>query len=271
MQIKTKIDNSIIPQEGNSSNFFKRLSDYIGYFDSTWSDRIKGATKEDIGRLEVLSGIQKSDCKIPLYYQIFLDNMGEDDGVILTSQMGTSCINEIIELYEEIHKFEPETLNSNYLIFYNVYLASQIALEVGKSENPLIVDYAEGEVCDSHSENFEKLLFQLAFRKYVKSNYTIRFGTSGNTLKDMLNKNDNIGKSVFDIIEFVTEPQGFKKIWISDNWNYIGINPDAFCVIRCQDPRLGFSGYVTGASKENIVKLANLLANELGAHLRELE
>lgn len=269
MKIEVEKD-SRIPEQGDNSDLFERIFNYISNFDNNWINRIQPAAEEDINLLTKLSGIEKIGLKLPQCYQIFLNYMGEKDGGILTGKEGSCSIKEIIKLYQEIHKYEPENLNPQYLLFFNVTLGSQIAFDLGSPENPNLVDFDCGKAYEVRSESLEKLIFESIFFKYVKDKYTIYFGGSGNSLNKALSKNRSPHSNIFKIIEETAEQYNFKKVWISEEERYFGINETASIYIWRNGLKTGVGGHITGVNRKDVLELSKLFAAKVGAKIGKL-
>lgn len=69
--------NEYVPLEGDSDNFFERLSDYINRFDSNWIKAIRGASKENIDKYIGLATQNNKHIVIPKEYIIYLKKWGK--------------------------------------------------------------------------------------------------------------------------------------------------------------------------------------------------
>ena len=139
MQMQTQ-NNNRIPGPGDNLNLFERLSSYILVMDKDWINRIKPASEESIFLLKKLSGIREAGFDIPEPYKIFLKYMGKDDGGAFNGPLLRDIsIEDIIDLYKEIHEHYPDELNPNFLAFATTDVGEQISFDLSQQNNSNII------------------------------------------------------------------------------------------------------------------------------------
>lgn len=263
MQIK---DNKRIPGPGNNFDLFERLSSYIWRIDREWISHIKPARPESVDLLRKLSGLEELGLDFPEAYKVFLKHMGEDDGGTLgKSLLGETSIDYIIDLYKDIYKYEPDTLNPQYLAFVSTHFGGQISFDFAQPDNPNIVMASDGEFCYFYSENFEKLLFQYAFYQYEELYYpnSISFGGSPNMLKSALASHQT--EDILNVVDKLAKENGFEKAWFSDKRHYVGIRDDATFFI-CKDKTV--VGNINGYNEKLLLEFGSNMTSEIGARIQ---
>lgn len=255
MQINDK--ELLRPQNGEE--MFQELYNYIDRFNKKWKETIRPASKESMESLKAVAEIQKWCSDFPESYRIFLETMGENDGGLLSkSLIGTSNIMEIIDLYEEFHKFYPNVFDVPYFTFFQKEMGEELAFDLSAVGKSNILETDCGEVINVCSENFEKLLFQSAFYGFERFNTYIEVSGSLNELKKKICNLEN--GEMFDIIEEIVVQCGLKKVWFSDKNHYIATGAE---IGLYMEREIGMHGFVTS----NNTKLAKKLAKELTKHI----
>lgn len=268
MRMQTQ-NNNRIPGPGDNSNLFERLSYYISNIDKDWINRIQPASEEEISLLKKLSRIEESGFDIPESYKIFLKYMGKDDGGAFSGPiLRDISINDIIDLYKDIHDNYPEELNPNYLAFATTDVGEQISFDLTQQNELNIIKTYEGEFTEFFSESFEKLLFQSAFIKYERKYYSksIAFGGSKNMLNLALSEHKT--KDIFEVVDCYAKKFGFEKAWFSDKRQYFGIREDTTFYVYKDS---GVAGIITGNNGELLEKFASDLVPKIGTTIHKRE
>lgn len=161
----------IIPEKGEVSTIFSRLLDYINSVDKEWKEKIKPTTNLKIEKLIKVSQKEETGYPLPEAYIEYLKKMGECDGDLLVSNLhlAKTDINTIYNNYKEmlIEQDPDDLIDPNMFIFaYNTECSSGYYIKTIKDGNHIIVSGEERNKCDYFVENFEKLLFQTAYKKY---------------------------------------------------------------------------------------------------------
>lgn len=253
--------NIYIPKEGNRDNLFERLFEFIEMYDTDWKNRIKPASENAINQLVESSEIIKHNVDIPVIYRMFLEKMGENDGGLLSEVLlGETQIYEILELLEDYHKYDPDYFES--LIF--PFCIQETGLELSfdlSSNNQDSVWVTEGsEVFRKTSENFEKFLFQCAFKKFVYFNVRISYGASKKILEETMEK-ANIS-DIFEELNRIINKYGIIKAWFSDFEHYIGIGSNIAFYMEYHN---GVVGEIRGENDTEVNNLLTDIINITGA------
>ena len=262
MQIQHK-ESKRIPGPGDTSDLFERLSCYITLIDNDWFNRIEPASGESINLLKKLSNIDKIDRDLPKAYSIFLNYMGEHDGGILEKTLlGDASISSIIDYYEQTHKYEPETINPECLVFFSPHMTDSISIDLRHSKNEVIMYSSEGEFDYFCAENFEKLLFQCAFIRYERLFFSemLSFGGSTNMMKAALNKHQT--SDILKVVDIFAKENNFQKCWFSDKSHYFGIRDNVTFFVNID---------YNGAAVMGMFADEYEVINDLGNRLVELD
>lgn len=258
------IKRNPIPSTGDFTNLFERLSTYISRFDEKWVHEIEPAPKESIVALKKLTQINHYDYDFPKEYEIYLNDMGQDDKGLLRTQLpGYASISEIIDTYEAIHEEEPDTLSDTYIHFFQKELFDgQLSFDFTQRDNPQIVMTNEDSQFVSYfADNFEKLLFQCAFSKYERLNYDkcIKFTGSPNRLKEALQKHNEL--DVLSLIDQFSKTYDFQRAWFSDLTHHIGFKDGISFYIENRNHAL--CGFIVGDFDQQIDMISEALITEL--------
>lgn len=265
MQIQ--INNMRILQMGNETDLFYDLSNYINEFNKEWIKKIKPASNASIELLKIVSEMQKWREEFPKPYDMFLKTMGENDGGLLSgSLIGTANIMEIIDLYEEFHKFSPEVFDTPYLSFFQREMGGELSFDLSGKYAKNILETDSGELFRINSESFEKLLFQSAFNQFERFDNYIEFSSSLSQLKKAIYVHEK--KDIFETIDIITKNYRLKKAWFSDEKHYIAIGLDtSFCVQKVE----GTIGFVTSDNEKLMEELVCELTEAVGAKINKLK
>lgn len=251
------------PQISDETNLFYTLSNYINEFNKEWIKKIKPASNTSIELLKRVSEIQKWREEFPKPYYMFLETMGENDGGLLSdSLIGTAHIIEIIDLYEEFHKFSPEVFDTPYLSFFQMEMGGELSFDLSGKHAKNILETDSGELFRINSESFEKLLFQSAFNCFERFGHYIGFSSSLSQLKKATSIHEK--KDLFETIDIIAKSYGLEKAWFSDEKHYIAIGLNtSFCVQKAE----GTIGFVTSSNKALLKELVWDLTKLVGASL----
>ncbi len=136
---------------------------YVAQFDPQFPQRIRGASAQEIARLEQLVGFP-----LPLTYRAFLAAMGHDVGGLDLAPDGISRISDIIEYYQcwvttGLVELPPDSILicSAPIPAYDLVLQS-----CNGAAEPRVCDVEDGEMVGPRADSLEQLLFRLAFIRY---------------------------------------------------------------------------------------------------------
>jgi hypothetical protein len=229
----TNLKNNYLPKEGTLDSLFDRLVAYVTEVDKSWPKRVKPATEEAINKLVKLSRIEEKNYDLPKSYKILLNNLGEDDGGIISKHMlANTSISEICEYYEEENKYEPEAINPEMLVFGLFNMGGQLSLDLTCTNEPRVIVSDDGEFMESCSENIEKFAFQNAFPQCEKIRFPIfaSYGGSEVMLRQALENNQV--NNIFDVVEKYAIEYQFKTAWFSDQHHFVGQRDDASFIVE---------------------------------------
>ncbi|MCP3874444.1 MAG: hypothetical protein GY699_14975 [Desulfobacteraceae bacterium] len=255
--------NKLLPKDGHIDSLFDRLVTYVSDVDKEWVKNVKPASKESIDHLVKVSKIKEKGFDLPKSYRILLENLGEDDGGILSKYLLIdTSITEICDYYEEENEIEPESINPEMLVIGLFNMGGQLSLDLKCPGGAKVIISDDGEFVSSYSENLEKFLFQNAFIKCEKMRYPefASYGGSENMLRKALeiNRVDNI----FNVVEKYAVDYEFTKAWFSDQNHYLGLRDDASFMVEM---RTGMIIVVCGKDKKFVTDFGEKLSQAIGA------
>lgn len=264
MQIR--INNMQFPQMSDETDLFYNLSSYINQFNKEWIKEIKPASNASIELLKIVSEMQKWREEFPKPYYMFLETMGNNDGGLLSSSLiGTANIMEVIDLYEEFHKFSPEVFDTPYLSFFQREMGGELSFDLSGKYAKNILETDSGEVFRLNSESFEKLLFQSAFNKFERFDNYIEFSSTLSQLKKSICVHEK--KDLFESMDIIAKNYRLEKMWFSDEKHYIAMGLDtSFCVQKVE----GTIGFATSENEKLIKELVWDLTEMTGANINRL-
>lgn len=258
--IKRK-NNAQFPVMGDNTDLFTRLSEYINAFDSTWMKKIKPASREQIARLADVSQLKKWGKTFPEPYFVFLENMGTQDGGLLSETLGgTADIEEIIDLYNDFQHSVPQIFEAPYLIFFHQDTDPELSICLIGKDSDSILETDCGEVLKKAFDNFEKLLFQSAYGRFERFRHMIHFGGSPNNYKNAVRMNKT-GDMAAEM-DKIAEKYHLMKAWFSDFSHYIALGTDLSFNVTIT---AGTMGFVTGENQKIVRQLAADITCLIGA------
>ncbi len=144
----------------------EQLIRYVAQFDPQFPQRIRGASAQEIARLEQLVGFP-----LPPTYRAFLEAMGQDMGGLELFVQDTSCISDVIEYYQRWVLTGQIKLPLNGIVFWFPDLPHHdLMLQSGDGNSePRVYQIEDGEMRGPYADSLEQLLFQRAFVKYLLS------------------------------------------------------------------------------------------------------
>ena len=176
---------------------------------------------------------------------------------------GETNIDEIIELLEDYHKYDPDYFGNLIFPFCIQETGIELSFDLRNSNNQEGVWITEGsEIFRKASESFEKLLFQCAFKKFVSLNVSINYGASKNVLDEIMEKEDI--SNVFEELNRIIKKYGIIKVWFSDFEHYIGIGRDIAFYMECYN---GVVGSISGENDTEVNSLLDEIINITGARV----
>jgi hypothetical protein len=197
----------------NSS--MEEFIEYVSKYNPDFKNCIRGATTEEIEKLESYAGYS-----LPDSYRNYLRLMGNEACGIKLSNDGTSNIKDILEQYEEYNSSEFRGIPQECILVGLGGLTPDICLRLDKDEEPNLVCITNSEFADSeieylYSESLEKLIYQKAFIIYRSKKFLHRsyYGSSFN----------DIGrKYMLPFASQLAQAIGFDRLWFSDAIQFCG-------------------------------------------------
>lgn len=218
--------------KGTADSVIERLCKTISSFDGSWHEKCVPASDEQIQELEMIC----SQCgySIPKVYLNYLKTMGENDGGLLEREWDgymEPSIKTILELFHDEDFDAVEDLQRGLLLFSYHWTDANCYLNVsGTEDNPVVTNREK----QFFAENFEKYLFQKAFKIYREQfKYNSSFGTSVNSCDAMLKKysfvcsiNGGTAEERMEFVKWLVKSLKFReeKAWFSDDLHYFSYN-----------------------------------------------
>lgn len=271
----------LMPECGITGDLFCRLFNYISAFDPTWINRIKPATSTDIEMFIQIVNQNDYPAKkeVPIEYFIFLEQMGDDDGGLLTQSLSDSIISRasLNHLYwERVNKHYPELKNSPYIPFlFNSLGDVEFSFDLS-SENPhLIALTYRDELYTTTSDTLENLLFRCAFRKFYlpharrlaeknpeKYCYSTFSVDTNDAYRSFIPTNN-------DFLKFIRQIEtmfSFTEVWFSNkdgyfNDCYIGMSANTQTVISVRHCDGTLFGTISGYAIQDILGVKRFLSS----------
>jgi len=267
MKMKRRINCMDIVNK--KDNILEVLSNYISAVDEAWSKKIIPASDDKIRKFKEVSHIIENGYDFPEAYALFLKNMGENDGGLLSDSLcGTANIDELISHYIRYgdRLYDDFEMEPNQLLFFlNEMEAEYYITFQSDGAHIITTNFDDTYGVDGFSESFEKMLFQIAFNKYERQyfEHTIYFGT--NKIKLEQTKKQLEVDDILAVVDEYAQKKGFTKTWFSDKWHYIGFKENISLYVS-----LGFamSGYIIGDDYSEIDKLAKEMCDIIGTEVQ---
>jgi len=242
---------------------------YISQFDEDLIRIIKPASRNQIFRLkELLIFGENYKFELPKPYEVFLENMGANDGGLLSDvHCVTYKVEEMIE-HNESYRQNPSDPNKEiYLtILQSFYSGEDFAFNFrGKQpENVIMTDRVS--YIDLVSENFEKLLFQTAFYRYQESVFSKYFTSSCMSIKDKTQRFDleDVFEIVLETATTVAKNYRLSKAWFSDFNNFTALGQDICFEIKRSGETGAAIGSVRGYKEEMVNEILDIFVTALG-------
>jgi len=229
--------NKHIPKAGGLNDFWDRLSAYVSAYDKSWLTRIQPIYPHKMKYLEDLLLNTAKINEIPVFYKIFLEHLGNNDGkLIFWNEPGSvgRIFAENGMLFSEKEKYHADDDDEHHFSDeYDEYDPNDDPNRIPKlleiscddynyiydcldlsMEEPNVVD----ECGQFISENFEKYIFQSIFChyfiKYKSMPFIIHITQSGSCYKEALAELKI--NCMFEFVDQFAKDNSFAKIWFSD-------------------------------------------------------
>lgn len=133
---------------------------YAEGLDSAYSSRLRGATTQEVGHLERLTGRT-----LPKSFKEFLSRMGQSDAGLRVHPDGSSAIGTIIGIYQRFSG-RPNTVIPHGCILMGMGGSWELALDMARPEDPAVVISIDGRVDRKLADSLTHLLFRRAFQRF---------------------------------------------------------------------------------------------------------
>lgn len=250
----------IFPREGTDKDLFERLNEYISYFDKNWTNRVEGATDEEIEKFQNIYKMIDKNFRIPkslytYFKNIRMMNIGDD---ILLSYIDGDCYPIYIENIIDWNEFYLSKCENIDYIILTLFCISDKVLIMDLSKNGQISVIDEDEdipIVEPIAKTLENLLFKSVFIKYEFFDNIIRIYE--------YTKDKNIKENVENILK----NYDIKRTWFDDGIRYNGNeyygygNGVSIYLCFCVSAKLGpgfvpgLRGFITGENKELVEKI----------------
>lgn len=224
----------------------QKFIEYVYQFDSEFPNKIKAALPSEIMVLEELVGVP-----LPQIYKNFLLYMGRSEGGLRITLDGTTCIQNIIEFYEElINPGDLKTPKGCIVIGLSAYESEeQYVLDWEISQEKIYLTH-EDSIQLLYASSLESLLYRRAFSQFkLKTLSESEFLTNENTNWQL------------DQASQLAVKEGFNKLWFSDDVAFCGEKQDVSIVISQYEDR-GLNMAIKANSKGSIAQVSRLFRNK---------
>lgn len=266
--MQNQTSNHILePQKGSKENCIERVIEFVGQFDIKWSDLIKPAQKEKIDEMKnILKLDNKAINLLSVYFQ-FVERMGECDGGLISDTLYGDCsIDSLLELYKEYAHEEIDIIKNGFINFCIQDMGGQYSIMFGKSDNEQVYETDDEIIYSPIAENFEKLLFQCAVKKFAFFETSFKFAGSKNGRIDAL----GIGQYYifWKQIRELCKKYSMEEAWISDFKHYISFGDNLIVWIEVSE---GINGRVTGKKYDEVTAFLSDLKKISGYSFCQVE
>jgi len=241
--MQTQMSDQILePQKGSKEDCIERVIDFVGQFDTKWSKLIKPAQKEKIGEMKNILKLDNKEINLLSVYFQYMERMGEYDGGLISDTLyGDCCIDSLLELYKEYAHEEIDIIKNGFINFCMQDMGGQYSIMFGKSDDEQVYETDDEIICSPIAENFEKLLFQCAVKKFAFFETSFKFAGSKSGLIDALGTDEHY--IFLKQIRVLCKKYGMEEAWISDFKHYISFGDNLIVWIEVSE---GINGRVTG-------------------------
>ncbi|MFC1641595.1 hypothetical protein ACFL5O_02735 [Myxococcota bacterium] len=256
------------PRRGPPDTLAQRLRDYLELFDPDLLTRWHGADEALVGEYARLSGFEDPQ-SLPPAYRSYLRVLGLDDGGLFADLKLDARLDDVVELYRECIRSEPDTLNPTLPICGVFVVGDQISFDRRDgSDEPPVVETSDGEWFAALSRDWEALVMQAAIlrvqpRRLAHGRW---FSSSATSLEKALGGDRSPARVAWAMEEFAAQ-HGLASAWPSDPRHHILLGN-----ARSLYARVGVEGglllYAFAMEEEFLRAVHDKLAPRLGTLLR---
>lgn len=230
-----------------------KFIDYVTAFNPAFPSRIRGATQEEIARLEQLAGPP-----LPSFYREYLERMGHGDDELIGRPEPITDITDVITFYEE-NVASGENPVPDGCIFIGVGGCCTGNVVVERGAHGRVFDTDDGEKDILWAESLENLLYHYAYMIYRPKQFPY----------DAFYVNTD-AKQVVASASMEAAQMGFKPLWFSDAITFCAERDDSVLILS-QRKGSGL-GMLVGATRWNLPnQIARRLANAAGVKIEKGE
>lgn len=267
MQMEMSNQKRLAPIQGEIDNCFERLKIFIGKFNSQWYRKIEPTSERKIKELLNLLNWCGGNINFPPLYLEYLLLMGENDGGLLSDTLfGDSSVDSLIDLYRDYKIEGIDTVKNNFINFFKQDMGGQYSLVFNPKYKFEIYETDDEMIYEPIAENYEKLLFQCAVKKFVHLNKSYKFAGSKQALVSAL-KSENI-ETLLEKLRLLSGKYRLEESWISDFKHYVAFGDDMILFVEMYG---GIKGRITGIESNVILKFLQDLRKVSGFTICEIE
>lgn len=179
--------------------------------------------------------------------------MGKRDGGLLSEWCGgITAIDQLIELYPQLNIDDP--INSFLFGINDLYSTEYYITFTASGKHFITSNFDEDYNTDGLAENFEKLLFQIAFEKYEQKYFKEVFHFRNGRKEYEASGLNHVTNDRFSEVTRCADRFLLKKVWFSDKWHYIACNNDCTMYVKVN---YAVEGFIAGKSKADIEQIGN--------------
>jgi hypothetical protein len=229
------------------------LVQFVSQYDPAFSDRIRGATDEEIDVLEGLVGRP-----LPASYRDFLRMMGHSDGDLDLAFDGTTDILDVIDYYREFAEgevFPPPA--GCILIGTGDPAAGDVYLQGTGPEEPAVLLGVDGRIQQTYGDSWPKVIHRRAFIKYELERLSFSCFYADPEMRDLVT-----------LAREAAAEQGFEALWFSDSVAYCARRGRVVLIVERYQRSRG-TLKVAGETREDVEQSGLLFSSRLGVQFRQ--
>lgn len=254
------------PPQGTVEDMVERLLAYVGRVDPHWASRLRPATESDLHRLCELAQLEALGLSFPESYRAWALAAGADDGGLLSDTLRAwVSIEDMIEFYGDLHRFEPHLIQPRLPVVMNKKVGDEYSLDLREpGGEPTIRETSGGEDLGFFSTSWETTLFQCAVSMCERRRFEhLRlYGSAAAAVKKALSATGHA--EVSELVCEVLLGEDLQLPWVNDARHVYGLGDDASVLVN-----IGIDGtaplVVVGSDTKRIRELGDVLATAVGA------
>lgn len=150
------------PHRGPPGTLADRLRDYVMPYDPSLVENWHGSDDATLREYAMLAGFEDLEA-VPASYRSYARAMGADDGGLFKDFKIDARLGEVVELYRDCLRTEPESLDPNLPVCGSFVIGDQISFDRRSVvDDPAVVETSDGEWFANLSLSWEALVMQAA-------------------------------------------------------------------------------------------------------------